>query len=185
MLLHSGWFWLLLSVLVFWALGAYNRLVRLRAQVGQHFGPLESVLMNYQELVHQAVTSAASAPQLWATSYAPDLGADQWTRLQVAASLSTVAMARMQSHPLELDSVKALQDAASELQDAWLALIHPDVYYVSVPEALKQRWLELDLLVQPEVQRFNAAIQDYNQAIAQYPAALLAKVFQFHPATIL
>jgi hypothetical protein len=66
-----------------------------------------------------------------------------------------------------------------------LALIHPDVYYVSVPDALKQRWLELDLLVQPEVQRFNAAITDYNQAIAQYPAALLAKVFQFHPATIL
>jgi hypothetical protein len=54
-----------------------------------------------------------------------------------------------------------------------------------VPDALKQRWLELDLLVQPEVQRFNAAITDYNQAIAQYPAALLAKVFQFHPATIL
>lgn len=71
MLLHSGWFWLLLSVLVFWALGAYNRLVRLRAQVAQQFGPLESVLMNYQELVHQAVTAAAAAPQLWATSYAP------------------------------------------------------------------------------------------------------------------
>ena len=141
MLLHSGWFLLLLSILVFWSLGAYNRLVRLRAQVAQQFGPLESVLMNYQELVHQAVTAAATAPQLWATS--------------------------------------------SELQDAWLALIHPDVYYVSVPEPLKQRWLELDVLVQPEVQRFNAAIEDYNQAIAQYPAALLAKIFQFHPATIL
>jgi LemA protein len=182
MLLHSGWFWLLLSILVFWALGAYNRLVRLRAQVGQQFGPLENVLMNYQEVVHQAVTSAASAPQLWATAYAPDLGADQWTRLQVAASLCTVAMARMQTHPLEPDSVKALQDAASELQDAWLALIHPDVYYVSVPDQLKQRWIELDLLVQPEVQRFNLAIDEYNNAIAQYPAALLAKVFQFHPA---
>ena len=88
MLLHSGWFWLLLSVLVFWALGAYNRLVRLRAQVSQQFGPLESVLMNYQELVHQAVTAAAAAPQLWATPYAPDLGADQWTRLKAAASFS-------------------------------------------------------------------------------------------------
>jgi len=84
MLLHSGWFLLLLSILVFWSLGAYNRLVRLRAQVGQQFGALESVLMNYQELVHQAVTAAATAPQLWATSTAPDLGADQWTRLQVA-----------------------------------------------------------------------------------------------------
>ncbi len=184
-MLHSGWFWLLTAILVFWALGAYNRLVRLRAQVAQQFGPLEAVLMNYQEVVHQAVTAAAAAPQLWSSALPTDLGADQWTRLQVAASLSTMAMARMQSHPLEEDSIQALQDSASEMQDAWLALIHPDVYYVSVPAHLKQRWLELDLLVQPEVQRFNAAIVEYNYAITQYPAALLAKLFQFRTAALL
>jgi hypothetical protein len=61
-------------------------------------------------------------------------------------------------------------------------LIHPDAFYVNVPEALQQRWLALDMLVQPEVQRFNASITDYNHAIAQYPAALLATLFQFHPA---
>lgn len=183
--MHSGWLWLIAAILVFWALGAYNRLVRLRAQVSQQFVPLEAVLMNYQEVVHQAVTSVAAAPQLWATSMGPELGSDHLTRLQVAASLSTVAMARMQTHALEADSVKAMQDAASELQDAWSGLIHPDVYYISVPDALKQRWLELDLLVTPELQRFNAAITDYNQAIAQYPAALLAKLFQFHPASLL
>jgi hypothetical protein len=38
------------------------------------------------------------------------------------------------------------------------------------------------MLVQAEVQRFNASITDYNHAIAQYPAALLAKLFQFNPA---
>jgi hypothetical protein len=57
------------------------------------------------------------------------------------------------------------------------------VYYINMPEALKQRWLELDLLVQPELTRFNEAIAEYNQAIAQYPAALLARLFQFTPAT--
>jgi len=105
--------------------------------------------------------------------------------LQVAAGLSTVAMARMQTHALEADSVKAMQDAAAELQDAWAALIHPDVYEISVPDTLKQRWLELDLLVTPELQRFNGSINDYNQAIALYPAALLAKLFQFQPASML
>lgn len=183
--MFSGWLGLLGAILVFWALGAYNRLMRLRAQVAQQFVPLEAVLMNYQELVHQAVTAAAAAPQLWATSMAPELSSDHLTRLQVAASLSVVAMARMQTHALEADSIKGMQDAASELQDAWAALIHPDVYYISVPDALKQRWLELDLLVTPELHRFNAAIHDYNQAIAQYPAALLAKLFQFRPASIL
>jgi methionine synthase II (cobalamin-independent) len=105
--------------------------------------------------------------------------------LQVAAGLSTVAIARMQNHTLEQDSAQALHDAAAELQDAWAALIHPDAYFVHIPEALKQRWLDLDLLVQPELSRFNAAIQEYNQAITQYPAAVIASLFQFRVATVL
>jgi hypothetical protein len=61
-------------------------------------------------------------------------------------------------------------------------LIHPDAFYVNVPDALQQRWLALDLLVQAELQRFNVCVIDYNHSIGQYPAALLAKLFQFHPA---
>lgn len=182
-MLLSRWFWIVFALLVFWALGAYNRLVRLRAQIKQQFGPLQAVLLEYQEVVQQAVTAAANAPQLWDNPGNSDLGHSHWTRLQVASGLSTVALARMQSHTLDEDSAQALHDAAAELQDAWAALIHPDVYYINVPHHLKQRWLELDLLVQPELGRFNAAIAEYNEAIAQYPAALLAKLFQFQPAT--
>jgi LemA protein len=182
-MLHSSWFWIAFAILVFWSLGAYNRLVRLRAQIKQQFGPLQAVLMEYQEVVQQAVTAAAAAPQLWDNPSSSDLGHSHWTRLQVAAGLSTVALARMQSHALDQDSAQALHDAAAELQDAWAALIHPDVYYINIPQNLKQRWLELDLLVQPELGRFNAAIGEYNEAIAQYPAALLAKLFQFQAAT--
>jgi len=36
MLLHSGWFLLLLSILVFWSLGAYNRLVRCVRKLGSN-----------------------------------------------------------------------------------------------------------------------------------------------------
>jgi LemA protein len=182
-MLNSRWFWIAIAILVFWVLGAYNRLVRLRTQVKQQFGPLETVLLNYQELVQHAVAAATQAPQLWDGLAGAELSQSHWTRLQVAAGLSTVAIARMQTHTLEEDSARALHDAAAELQDAWAALIHPDVYYINMPEALKQRWLELDLLVQPELTRFNEAIADYNHAIAQYPAALLARLFQFTAAT--
>jgi LemA protein len=181
-MLKSSWFWLFIALGVFWFLGAYNRLVRMRAAIGQQFVSLESVLLQYQEVVQQAVTSAATSPQLWGNAYLPEHEVDPWTKLQVSAGLLTVAMARMQTHPLQVDSTQALQDAAAALQQAWSSLIHPDAFYVNVPEALQQRWLALDLLVQPEVQRFNATMGDYNQAIAQYPAALLAKLFQFHPA---
>ena len=157
-MLHSSWFWIAFAILVFWSLGAYNRLVRLRAQIKQQFGPLQAVLMEYQEVVQQAVTAAAAAPQLWDNPSSSDLGHSHWTRLQVATGLSTMALARMQSHALDQDSAQALHDAAAELQDAWAALIHPDAYYINIPQNLKQRWLELDLLVQPELGRFNAAI---------------------------
>jgi len=181
-MLKSGWFWLSFALAVFWALGAYNRLVRLRAAIGQQFISLESVLLQYQEVVQQAVTSASTSPQLWANTYSAEADVDPWTRLQVCAGLLTVAMARMQTHPLENESSQSLQDACAALQQAWSSLIHPDAFYVNVPDALQQRWLGLDLMVQPEVQRFNACVSDYNHAIGQYPAALLAKLFQFHPA---
>jgi LemA protein len=184
-MLKSGWFWLFVALGVFWSLGAYNRLVRLRAAIGTQFVSLEAVLLQYQEVVQQAVTAASTSPQLWASANLPELEVDPWTRLQVSAGLLTVAMSRMQSHPLEPDSSQALQDAGAELQLAWAGLVHPDAFYVNVPEGLQQRWMALDLLVQPEVQRFNASIIEYNHAIAQYPAALLAKLFQFHPAQTL
>ncbi|MFN6060478.1 MAG: LemA family protein, partial [Burkholderiales bacterium] len=41
-MLLSRWFWIVFALLVFWALGAYNRLVRLRAQIKQQFGPLQA-----------------------------------------------------------------------------------------------------------------------------------------------
>ena len=94
-MLKSSWFWLFVALGILWSLGAYNRLVRLRAAIGQQFVSLESVLLQYQEVVQQAVTSASTSPQLWGSAYSPELDVDPWTRLQVAAGLLTVAMARM------------------------------------------------------------------------------------------
>jgi LemA protein len=55
------------------------------------------------------------------------------------------------------------------------------VYYVSVPDELTQRWAELSISIQPDVQRFNQAVQNYNEAIAMFPANLLARVFKYKP----
>ena len=60
-MLKSGWFWLFIALGVFWSLGAYNRLVRLRAAIGAQFISLESVLLQYQEVVQQAVSAASTS----------------------------------------------------------------------------------------------------------------------------
>jgi len=72
-----------------------------------------------------------------------------------------------------------------DLQDAWEALTHPDVYYVSVPAELTQRWVELGISIQPDLQRFNQAVVNYNDAIDMFPATWLARLFKFKAGRIL
>lgn len=181
----SEWFWLFAAVGVFWAVGAYRRLMGLRAQVNKQFAVLEDMMLGYQSLVQDATTAAVTSPGSWHTAIAPELGASHWTRLQVAANLSAMALAHMQEHPLESSSVVALAATHRDLQAAWESLIHPDVYYVSVPDELTQRWSELGIALQPDLQRFNQAVQTYNEAIDLFPASLMARVLRYKPGRIL
>jgi LemA protein len=103
----------------------------------------------------------------------------------VAANLSAMALARMQEHPLDPSSSIALVATSRDLQEAWEALTHPDVYYVSVPAELTQRWAELGIATQPDLQRFNQAVTHYNESIDMFPATLMARVFKFKPGRIL
>ena len=185
MLIDAWWFWCCLAVLVFWSLGAYNRLVRLRNQIIQQYFALEAVLFKYQDLVQDAITSAATATNGWRASVAPELGASLWTRLQVCANHAAMAMARMHEHPLLPKSADELVETSEELESAWLALVHPDVYYLSVPEELKKNWSDIDVLLQPELEKFNTVSNEYNLAIAMFPAVLIAKLLKFKPARTL
>jgi LemA protein len=182
---ESLWFWFFVAVMVFWAVGAYKRLQGLRSSVNKQFAILEELMLRYQGLVQEATTAAVTSPSGWQTAVSPELGASHWTRLQVAANLSAMALARMQEHPLEPSSAIALVATSRDLQDAWEALTHPDAYYVSVPAELTQRWSELSIAIQPDLQRFNLTVQNYNEAIVLFPALLLARVFKFKPGRIL
>ena len=96
-----------------------------------------------------------------------------------------MALARMHEHPLLPRSADELVETSEELESAWLALIHPDVYYLSIPEELKKNWSDIDVLLQPELEKFNAVSKEYNQAIDMFPASLIAKLFNFKPVRIL
>jgi len=185
MLFDDWWFWGVIAILIFWSLGAYNRLVKTRNVVVQQYFALELVLLKYQDLVQEAITSAATAVNGWRASVAPELGASLWTRLQVCANHAAMALARMHEHPLLPRSADELVETSEELESAWLALIHPDVYYLSIPEELKKNWSDIDVLLQPELEKFNAVSKEYNQAIDMFPASLIAKLFNFKPVRIL
>ena len=75
-MMDSGWFWLLVAMGVFWAVGAYRRLMGLRAQVNKQFAVLEDMMLGYQSLVQDATTAAVTknvkaSPMLWLMLHIP------------------------------------------------------------------------------------------------------------------
>jgi LemA protein len=184
-MLSSGWFWLTIAIGVFWALGAYNRLMRLRSQAHQCFDALERQMLQFTELVQQLLSDVVSAPATPRTELTLEQGSSRWARLQESARQAAMALARMHEHPLQHDSVEQVRQTQGELQAAWEALIEPQAYRQSVSEALQQRWQAQLLLVQPDIERFNQAIEQYNQAIAEFPAALIARLYRFTPGRTL
>ena len=54
-----------------------------------------------------------------------------------------------------------------------------------LPEPARIQWQEQRLLSQPLRRGFNASVEQYNDAIAQFPANIVAKLFHFDPAAVL
>jgi LemA protein len=180
-MLTAGWFWLTIAIGVFWALGAYNRLMRLQSQVQQSFEALELRLLEFTELVQQVLSEVVISEAPWRAELPLDLSARHWSRLQESARQVAMALARMQEHPLQADSVERVRQTQGELQAAWESLLALSAYQLAVSDALQQRWQAQLLLVQPDTQRFNQAVEQYNQAIAEFPAVLIARLFKFNP----
>lgn len=153
--------WLGFAVLLFWAVGAYNRLVRLRSQGIAAFGVLEGLLSQFVPL----------AGSEFAESGGLDAAADQFR----------VALKMCHAQPLNGARTNALTMAYETMCLGWQRQrqVQADPPVLDAPPL---RWEQL--VVQAEMARadFNKAVARYNAAIAQFPAALLARVFGFRPA---
>ena len=159
------------AVLLFWALGAYNRLVRLRAQVLSAFAPLAEHLARYGEVVDQI-----PSPQAWEA-------ADPRVGLLAAWRQFELTLKAARAQPLDALALQALGAAQVTVQAAWSRLCQApsDLAGEPLPPAWLQQWTSMDQQSPPLAQAFNRHIADYNDAIAQFPAAVLAWLFGFKP----
>lgn len=159
----SIWSLLGLALLVFWLVGAYNRLVRLRADVNQSFAALGAQLDQYSGLVSS-----------WAMS-GQDLSALQ-------TLLATV-------HTLDgaLHDCKGRLHQAELLQTLAAAMAEFDLHWQRLGEGSavahdKQR-------LSQDVERlrglYNEAVALYNAAVGQFPALLLARALGIKPVHVL
>ncbi|MBX3585046.1 MAG: LemA family protein [Ramlibacter sp.] len=179
--------WCGAALLLFWSVGAYNRLVRLRAEANAAFAVLDEHWTRQIELVHASLPDTMRPSQLTQPGDLMDDLTQLWAGLRGAASQFAASLAALRPHPLDAGAGAALAAAQDVLVMAWQrveAEAH-DLAGAPVPETVTARWQALMHETAKAQARFNDAVTRYNFAIAQFPAVLLAWLFSFKPASTL
>jgi LemA protein len=172
--------WLVAAVALFWAVGAYNRLVRLRSDANAAFATLESELTRQLQLVHECVPPEEDQP---ASQFSG--GSAFWGGLQGAAAQLAASLHMAKARPLDPERIAALGAAQEVLGMAWDRAERDDAHDLAgprLPENFSSERQQRVRMAQAATERFNEAVENYNAAIAQFPAVMLAWLFGFQPA---
>lgn len=165
--------WFVVAVLLFWAMGAYNRLMRLRSRGIVAFAALERQFDQYLLMVKKNAPSQGN-----------DAFSAVWAALAAAADQFSASLKVAHSQPLNGPTTSALRTAYETLGLSWsrLRTLPHDLGGSALPDSLQSQWEQVG--VQTEMARadFNQAVANYNQAIGQFPALVLASLFGFRPA---
>ena len=201
----AQWGWTGLgALLVFWAVGAYNRLVRLKNAIANAFGPLDALLKRR----HDANASLVQAMDAHRLTDDPALT----DALMQAQQLARSASDAMRSRPTQAKSQRNLLAAEAALgqclshllpllmprtlthkaHDALQADTATTTIVASTPStaiatvtALLDELGSTDSAVQFARQAYNAAVIDYNSAQGEFPVLVLARLCGFGPLALL
>jgi LemA protein len=172
--------WLFLATLVFfWGVGAYNRLVRLRATAAQQFAVVDAHFVRLWAWVEgslpahvrddDAVTDGpqTSLNEVWAAceAFAESLALVRANRFD-AAPIQRVNIARVQLFKL----LRQEKDFHMADDSAWFS------------DPLQKKFERLKTQSWPMIVAYNQAVQAYNDAVSEWPARWLAKQFRFEAA---
>jgi LemA protein len=175
--------WIAIAVLLFWSMGAYNRLMRLRSQGILAFAALEALLSQYGVMVKANVPEKGvsdvprEVPEHDAASAA-------WAGLAAAVEQFNVSLKVAHTRPLHGPTMGALRTAFETLCLSWSRLrdLPSDRVGPALPGTLQSQWEQVAAQVEVARTEFNRRVANYNEAIAQFPALLLAWLFGFKPA---
>lgn len=170
--------WLVAAVLLFWGIGAYNRLMRLRNAIGEAYVQLDQHLSERAEVCTKLV--ALLRPVLPSEQSTFDALESAQTEAQAAAQAA-------RARPYAADPVGSLA-VASAVHAAALARLTSLIEHQ--PELREQAGVDplVDELKLIERQRafsrqvFNQAVAQYNEAAAQFPTRVLAGLYGFAEA---
>ena len=166
------------GVLVFWVVGAYNRLVGLRNGIGQAWAKLGEAL-GQRGAALQPLVAALREP----------LAAEQGALDALLATHAEAvrAAAAMASRPVQASHAQAWVAAEAALAAAAsrvMALLEQDseLRAQDPVAALATAWRDGQARLPFARQLFNEAAAAYNDALTLFPTSVLVKLFGFAPA---
>ena len=170
-----------LAVLVFWAVGAYNRLVRLKNTIANAFGQIDVQLKRRYDLIPNLVEAAKK----YLSHERETLEAVIAARNQ-AKSASDAARSRP-ANALAITTLAVAEQALGSSLGQLFALneAYPDLKADETIRELSEELTSTENKVTFARQAFNDAVLDYNNAQGQFPAVLVAKLFSFAPSAML
>jgi LemA protein len=177
----SGLVITVLSLLgLFWAVGAYNRLTRMRNALGDHFARYAKVhearlalllRLAHAQLLHR---DRADVEQAWH---------DAEDGLQRLAN----ALAHAAARPTDAERIERLRAEQTLFDGIWLKAreLSADLVGAPWPRELQDELSVHDAGLITHGAAFDAAVHDHNSQIAMWPAAGLAYVFGLKPCATL
>lgn len=172
---------LLAAVLLFWVIGAYNRLVVMRNGIADTWAKVNDALAQRGAAVEPLVAALREA-------MAAEHGAlDTWLATHTEATQAASAMATQPMVEANAQAWAAAETALSAAASRVLALLdqHSELRRADPVAALATTWREGQARLPFARQLFNDAAARYNDAIALFPTQLVARGFGLGPAGLL
>lgn len=160
------------AALLFWIVGAYNRLVRLRGDIVRGFPPVDEQFRLRQALLQQQIE--ALAPVL--PGAAPRIDA-----LRAACQQLETACAHARQHPGATGAITSLKLADEILGEARARLPVQSAAGLDL-SALHAQLGTIDATLSFARRQFNEAVAAYNAALRQFPTVLIVGLFGFRSA---
>jgi LemA protein len=171
----------IIAVIVFWAIGAYNRLVSLRNVFKNAFAQIDVQLKRRYDLIPNLVETAKAY-----------MAHERETLEAVIRARNTAVTANQAAaaDPGSASAIVGLTAAEGALSGALgklfaLAEAYPDLKANQNMMQLTEELTGTENKIAFARQAFNDAVMTFNTAVQQFPSNLLASIFSFTPAELL
>src|ERR1044072_3849210 len=155
--------------------GTYNRLVALEQNVNKKWADVQSVYQRRADLIPNLVNTVQGAANF-----------EKSTLTEVTNARASVGQVKLDPSkaPTEAAELEKLQQAQGQLSNALSRLLvvsenYPQLRATEAFQNLQAQLEGTENRISVERNNFNAAVQEYNTALGQFPTNMLNKMFGF------